>query len=281
MNIKKATGEYQPFEGNKLRESLLRTGAPNRFAADVVKQVAKYESRFRTTDDLYRFTHQQLVRKDKQAAMRYRLKRAMFDLGPTGFPFEKYVARLLENQGYATQTGIYVRGYCVSHEVDVLATKGKDTYLYECKFHLTKGSRSGVKVALYIKARFEDIARGYEVDNNLDRQAPKQKISGAYLVTNTKCTSEAIKYARCAGLGIISWRYPFDRGLESMIDDSRLYPITVLMSLNRFSKRRLLNLGVVTVQDILAFTHWERIPKAERRFIYRLQNEAKTLLADN
>lgn len=279
MNIKKATGEYQPFEGTKLRDSLLRTGTSVRFASEVVKKAERYEGHLRTTDRLFDYTQQMLAKRDKKIAMRYRLKRGIFDLGPTGFPFEKYVARLLHEQGYTTQTGIYVRGYCVSHEVDILAGRGKDTYLYECKYHLDKGARSNIKVALYVKARFEDIARGYREDKNNDRLAPKKNIAGAYLVTNTKCTSEAIKYAQCAGLGIISWRYPFDHGLESMIDESGLYPITVLLSLNHIIKRRLLSIGVITVQDILSLNQWDRIPKPERRFIGRLQEEARILLA--
>ncbi|MFA6197807.1 MAG: hypothetical protein WC734_01455 [Patescibacteria group bacterium] len=279
MNIKKATGEYQPFEQAKLRESLMRTGTPDQFAKDVIKQAEKQEKSLRTTDKLFDFTQQMLIKRDKKAAMRYRLKRGMFDLGPTGFPFEKYVARLLRDKGYNTQTGIYVRGFCVSHEVDILAEKNKEIRLFECKYHLRKGSRSNIKVALYVKARFEDIAKGYQEDNNANRMAPKKNIKGAYLVTNTKCTSEAIKFAQCAGLGIISWRYPFNQGLESMIESSGLYPITVLLSINSIIKRRLLSLGVVTVQDILSFGYWDRIPRHEQRFIGRLQEEARILLA--
>lgn len=279
MSIIKSTGERQDFEPTKLRDSLVRVGASERFATSVSQQAAKNQSTLRSTQRVYDYAQQRLIRQDKKAAMRYRLKHAMFDLGPTGYPFERFVGRLLQEHGYQTQVGVFVRGYCVSHEVDVLAEKGNETYLFECKYHLRKGSRSNVKVALYVKARFDDIARGYREDKSADRQAPKKKIHGAWLVTNTKCTSEAIRFARCSGLNILSWRYPLDQNLASMIDSAGLYPVTVLLSLNPIIKRRLLSLEIVTVQDLLHFDDWSRIPKPERKFVARLREEARMLLA--
>ena len=41
--------------------------------------------------------------------------------GPTGFPFEKLTAEILESMGYSTRTGVIVPGHCVKHEIDVIA----------------------------------------------------------------------------------------------------------------------------------------------------------------
>ena len=36
----------------------------------------------------------------------------------SGFPFERYVARLFDAMGYATQVGIVLPGKCVTHDRD-------------------------------------------------------------------------------------------------------------------------------------------------------------------
>ena len=45
------------------------------------------------------------------------------DLGPTGYPFEDYVAEILKTEGYQTQVRQVLEGNCVSHEIDVIAQK--------------------------------------------------------------------------------------------------------------------------------------------------------------
>ena len=43
------------------------------------------------------------------------------ELGPSGFPFEKLVGKILEQEGFETRVGVIVQGNCVQHEVDVIA----------------------------------------------------------------------------------------------------------------------------------------------------------------
>ncbi|MDE1840663.1 PDDEXK family nuclease [Candidatus Nitrosotalea okcheonensis] len=50
----------------------------------------------------------------------------------------------------------------------------------------------------------------------------------------TKLSDDAITYAKYIGQQIISWRYPPSKGLESMIEEKGLYPVTIL-GLNRLS----------------------------------------------
>ncbi|MFA5107492.1 MAG: restriction endonuclease [Patescibacteria group bacterium] len=281
MKIQKAAGHYQPFDRDKFVSSLLKSGVPKRFVLHLSRQAERLEPKLRNTDQLFDFAHQELAQKDRKSAMRYSLKRAVFELGPTGFPFEQYVARLLDRLGYRTQTNVYVRGYCVSHEVDILAWKGKKTHLIECKFHSYRGIKTNVKIVLYVKARVEDIDRALVAGADTDRQAQPQKIDQAWLITNTKHTIEAEKYARCAGIHLVSWGYPAGAGLESLIEKTRLYPVTALLHLDRAFKKRLVSLGLVTAEDVVNFSQWNKVTPSEKNRIRELQKDGRLLLRNN
>jgi hypothetical protein len=69
-------------------------------------------------------------------------------------------------------------------------------------------------------------------------------------VTNTRCTSDAIKYAGCVGLKIVSWKYPDENSLERMIENKKLYPVTILSSIKKSSLNILFGNDIVLVRDI-------------------------------
>lgn len=276
--LRKSTGEYQPFDRIKFEQSLSSSGVPENFVLNLSKQAQKMERKIKTTDILYDFARKELAQKNKKAAMRYGLKRAMFDLGPSGHPFEQFVARLLKYQGYQVQTNLYVRGYCVSHEVDILARKDGKLHLFECKFHNNKGTRSNVKTVLYVKARFDDIVSGFQKRTDSKRLAPKQEIHQAWLATNTKHTNDARRYAQCSGINILSWGYPEGSSLENLIEKTKIYPITVLLDLPPKLKVKLFQNNVVTVQDLIAFSELRQYSNNERKQIAKLQQEAKLLI---
>lgn len=280
LPIKKASGQYQKFDREKFVTSLLRSGAPKHLAHHLSRQAERFEKRLQSTDQIFTYARQELAQRDRKAAMRYSLKRAVFELGPTGFPFEQYVARLLTRLGYRTQTNDFIRGYCVSHEVDVLAWKGKKTYLVECKYHAYKGIKTNVKIVLYVKARFDDIKLALAEKTSPSRLAPLQSLDQAWLVTNTKHTIEAEKYARCTGIKLISWRYPAGAGLLDLIEQTRLYPITVLLQIERAFKRRLLRLNLVTLEDVVNFSQWNKVTPAEKQRIREVQKDCRLLTCD-
>src|SRR3972149_4640100 len=93
--------------------------------------------------------------------MRYSIKKAISDLGPSGYPFERYFARVLEAYGYSSELNLIVEGHCVSHEVDILARKGGGLYVIECKYHNDGGKPTDVKTALYVHSRFMDIKKAF------------------------------------------------------------------------------------------------------------------------
>jgi hypothetical protein len=246
LYITKASGELVPFDEGKLRTSLQRAGAGPEVASTIVEQVATRISQGMSTRQLYRMAFGLLHKRSHRAAARYRLKQGILDLGPSGFPFERFIGRILEHDGYTVQVGLTVQGRCVAHEVDVVADKDSQHYLVECKYHNTPGRICDVKVPLYIQARFLDVAEQW-------RKHPgngERHLQG-WLVTNTRFTSDALQYGQCAGLRMVSWDHPAKGSLRDRIDRSGLYPLTCLGSLTKAEKERLLQQGLVLVRDVL------------------------------
>lgn len=248
MDIIKASGEKQKFSREKLYRSLKRAGAQPKLAEEVSKEVAKSVYPEISSEKVLEQALCCLRKENPILAARYNLKRAIMELGPTGYPFEKYVAEILKEYGFTTKVGQIVKGHCVNHEIDVIAQKGKKHFMIECKYHNSRGARSDVKVVMYTYARFLDIKKVWE-------KIPGHQyfVHRAWLVTNTKCTSQAIRYARCVGLKIISWRYPKNESLEYLIEKKGLYPITVLPSLKRQTKETLSQINFILVKDLLKY----------------------------
>jgi len=239
--IKKADGTIEPFSREKLYRSLSMTGASPALIDRVIERVQKKISPGITTRKLYRMAYQCLQKEGRYLAARYSLKRAVMSLGPSGYPFEKFVGALLEKQGYETQVGVVLHGACVTHEVDVVAVKGNHRRLVECKYHNHEGIKCDVKIPLYIHARSLDLK------NN----SPDALIHEFWLVTNTKFTADAIQYGECVGLKLLSWDYPEGKSLKLMIEKEEVHPITCLTTLKRNQKKKLLNENVVLCHEII------------------------------
>lgn len=274
VDIIKASGEREPFSPNKLRRSLKRAGASPDSIEKVVAEITRELKDGMKTSRIYRQAFGLLRKFERPAAGRYSLKKAIMELGPTGFPFEKYIAEILKEYGYTTEVGRQIKGACVTHEVDVIAHKGKKHFMIECKYHNSRGIRSDVKVALYTYARFLDLKKQWE---NLPGH--QNFFYQGWLVTNTKCTSQAIRYARCVGLKIMSWRYPKKESLEYLIEKKGLYPITILPLLPRYAKERLAQKRIMLAKDLLKYSTNDlvRIVGLRSNIVRKLQEETKEL----
>ena len=243
--IVKASGVKEPFSEEKLRRSLRKSGTSPALAEEVVGRVKKELKDGMRTRDIYKYAFSLLRGSRRFFAARYSLKKAIMELGPTGHPFEKFVGELLKEQGFSVEVGKVVRGSCVSHEIDVIGKKDNRHIMVECKFHNQQGIKSDVKTALYVQARFEDIKKQWQHDPDHGR-----KWDEAWLVTNTKLTTDAIQYARCVGMKAIGWNYPADSSLQRLVEKSGLHPVTCTTSLNREQKQGLLEQGIVLCRDI-------------------------------
>lgn len=245
IHITKADGSKEIFEEEKLIQSLRKTGTSDDVIEAVVEKIGAEMKEGMTTSELYHHAFTLLRERAKPVAARYSLRRALSELGPNGFPFEKFIAEIFKTRGYETLTDQTVMGGCVPHEVDVVAWKPGKLIMVEAKFHNEFWIKSDVKVALYVKARFDDIR-----ENMFEYGGVKQPLSEGWLVTNTKFTDQAIHYAECKGLQLIGWNYPKDGSLEKVIEKSGLHPFTCLVSLSNTDKKALLEKGVVLCRDI-------------------------------
>ena len=247
--VTKSNGEKELFEENKLIESLRAAGGSKEAIEEIVDRVENDMKDGMPTSIIYANAFN-LLRSSNlhHAAARYSMRRALAELGPNGYPFEKFVAEIFKAWGYETTTDMTVEGHCVQHEVDVVAWKEDHLDMVEAKFHNEFGLKSDLKVALYVKARFEDLAGQKFTFGGRERT-----LSKGWLVTNTKFTSEAIKYAQCAGLHLIGWNYPHSGNLHELIEEFALYPFTILASVDGQTRRNLFQNGVILCRDLVKY----------------------------
>ena len=240
--VVKADGEREPFEVAKFEHSLALAGASSTARARIVAHMMHEVHDNTLTEDIYRHAYQMLKEHaEMPVAARYSMKRAVFALGPSGFPFERFLSEVLKAHGWHTQTGVILSGRCVTHEVDVLAEKAGKRVGIEAKFHNDPSGKTDVKDALYVKARYDDL-----------RVSPERsmRVDEGWLVTNTRFTRNAIRYAQCSNLTLIGWNYPRTRGLLTLIEEAKVHPLTCLTSLTDGEKRRLLEQKIVLCKNI-------------------------------
>lgn len=246
MTVKKISGELEPFEIQKLEKSLKKSGATKKEVQTIIKIISPMIYNGISSDVIYGKAYFLLKKLNNITASKYSLKRAIFDLGPTGYPFEKLVGALLKEKGFKTKVGVTINGECVTHEIDILAEKNGNIYAVECKFHSDAKAVSNIKVPLYINSRFLDIQKQW--NSNVKN---KTHLKQGWLVTNTRFTQDAINYGNSIGLRMLSWDYPKNNGISKNIDEFGLYPITVLTSLKKSEKLQLIKNNIILVKEII------------------------------
>ncbi|USD24511.1 ATP cone domain-containing protein [Flagellimonas marinaquae] len=245
LQITKSSGEQVKFSIDKLERSLQHSGANEEMVQEVVSRVVDELYPGISTREIHNRAFALLKKKKSIYAFKYKLKKAIYELGPTGFPFEKFISGILYYSGYKTQVGEMVHGTCVAHEIDVLAIKNGTMNVIECKFHGDDGLKCNVKVPLYINARYQDVKAPMESNKEKNYTSTL-----GWVVTNTRFTKDALAYGNCVGLYLLSWDYPDGDGLKERIDRLRLYPITVSTLLSGREKQFLLERGVVLCRQL-------------------------------
>lgn len=245
IEIVKHSGEKVRFSVEKLKNSLRKSGAEESLVEEISNLVRDELYQGISTKEIYNRAFALLKKKKKTYASKYKLKKAIYELGPTGFPFEKFVGALLSHSGYEAKTGQFLQGKCVTHEVDVIAKKNGQYIVAECKFHSDEGRNCDVKVPLYIHSRYRDILNFYGEENH------GEKPNEGWVVTNTRFTEDALKYGKCSNLYLLSWDFPKDNGIKDRIDRLGLYPITVSTLLSEREKQFLLSRDVVLCKQLI------------------------------
>lgn len=250
MEIIKSAGNREKFSKDKLCGSLKKAGAPADLAKKVCDLTEKKISAGESTAIIFRTALDYLVKEDLNLAASYSLRRAVGEFGPAGFLFEQYVEIILQAYGYQTKRDIMMRGACVEHEIDVSAQKEGTHYLVEAKYRNEPGIKTHIDAVMYGDAKLADIAR-------FEESAGKEKnikFHILWLFTNTKFTEKAVIYAKCRGIMLTGWNYPADKSLENLILDKKIYPLTVLPSIGRFSRERFAQKGLLLAQDLLPYS---------------------------
>lgn len=245
ISIIKSSGKKVKFSLKKLRASLRKSGADEQTVNEIVAKVKEELYDGISTKEVYNRAFALLKKKGSYLASKYKLKKAIYELGPTGYPFEYFISAILKYSGYHTEVGEIIQGKCVRHEIDVVAEKNGETTLVECKFHSEQGRNCNVKVPLYIASRFKDVKLYW------DSKPQDTTLETGWVVTNTRFTKDAIQYGMCVGLYLLSWDYPKHDGLRNRIDRLGLYPITVLTLLTNREKQFLLSRNVILCRDLI------------------------------
>lgn len=243
--VVKQTGEVEPYSEDKVRRSMSRVGVPDSLQPEILAHLKeKFSDGKISTDEIFKYVLEYLEPRDRKASVKFNLRDAVYGLGPTGFPFEKYLAEIFREIGYKVETDIMMRGDCVTHEIDLLIEKGGHREIVEAKFHNHHDVKTDVQTALYTYARFLDVKE-------------KNDISNVWLITNTKLTSDAISYANCKGIVAIGWNYPDKGNLQDFIEEHHMYPITILSVLSNQEKNRLIEKNIVLCSDFLTKSNEE------------------------
>lgn len=273
--IEKADGTREPFEREKLIASLQKAGADREEIGEVVARIESELYEGMTTESIYRDAFEYLRHETRPAAARYSLRRALFGLGPTGFPFESFLARIFETEGYTVKTGVRLNGACTTHELDIAAYRDADSFVGEAKFHSRPDIKTDLQVVMYSYARKLDLV-GIPIC-----KADHCGISDFTVITNTKFTSTAERYAECVGISLLSWGYPHDNTLHDRIKQTGLYPITVLQSLSRAELQILIERDIIACRDLIARPQVLRHVHISERKTETVLSEARQLCADD
>lgn len=244
--ISKADGSKEVFDPVRLISSLERAGAGEHTAMRIAETITATIAPGASSKEIYAKAFTLLRKEERPVAARYALRRALLEFGPSGHPFEDFISHLFRAEGWQVETRKIIQGKCVSHEVDFYASHPEqNTFLAaELKYHNDPGYKTDLKVALYVKSRFDDIF-------NCDPKERSCPIDRGLLVTNTKFTSEAIAYAECAGVELLGWGYPTNDSLFMRMSRASIYPITTLGGLSHAEKRLLVEQGVIAVDQIV------------------------------
>jgi len=259
VQVLKADGSYEFFKVEKLRRSLRRSGATPGEVNEIIDKVTRRLYEGIRTQQIYRYAFELLRQSEATAATRYSLRRALFGLGPTGFPFERFLARLFEAEGYTTKTNLTLAGKCVEHEIDIAAYNKTHSFVAEAKFHSRPGMKTDLQVAMYSYARLMDLSGRHICEDDVCG------VKEFRLITNTKFTNSAESYAECVGLPLLSWDYPKRNNLHDYIQRASIYPITVLRSLTAqqvvtlFAHDVIICRDIINAPEILRYLHINKI----------------------
>jgi len=242
IEVIKFNKEREPFSNSKVYNSALRAGASFSLAKQISLEIENEIYDGIQTAEIFKKVKDKLREKDIQLSMRFSLKEGIRRLGPEGFLFEDFTKKILSNYCLTIKEGNIVSGKCGRYEIDFLGENNENFLIGECKYRNSHNSRIDINVSLKSFAILEDIEKGNTFLNKKLR---------SFIVTNTKFTKDAIKYSNCKGIKLLGWKYPLKRGLERLIEEKKLYPITILPALTKYIFAIFQKEGILLAREVL------------------------------
>jgi hypothetical protein len=159
--------------------------------------------------------------------------------------FEKFVQILLSHHGFEVSPNQIIKGKCVGHEVDAIARKYGVTFFVESKHHSNYHTPTGLDESRIARAVLEDVTDGFALGKS------DLKIDRAMIVTNTRYTEHAKRYGKCRNILQIGWSSPINLGLQNMIEEKKLHPLSCLRDLKSETRLQLVNTGIVLIRQLV------------------------------
>ncbi len=261
--VTKADGTRQPFDRGKVINTCFRLGVDREVAETIAEKVESRVYDGISTKKILQMIFRYLRKYRPAVRHQIDLREAISLLRPKP-DFERFVRTLLEEQGYKVTPNQIVQGRCVEHEIDAIARRNGKNLLVEVKHHFNHHTYTGLDVPRVARATFEDLTEGYDLG------LTSIKFTGALIVCNTKFSEHASRYARCRGIDHVGWRAPKDQGLEKIIEEKNLYPITLLKDLSKEEREKIADQGILLlkqliVQDPIKLSEKTKIPQKRLR----------------
>lgn len=254
--ITKASGETEAFNVKKLEYSLRKAGASESVVSMISQHISEWIVPGISTHDIFSHAFSLLKKTESGTHIRYRLKKSFLELGPSGYPFEKIMGELFRRQGYRCETGVVLQGRCISHEMDVVATKNQTQLLVECKYRQEQGKQVSIQTPLYVYSRINDI-----IDHQKTLEEYRNYHFQGWVITNTRFSADSGNYGKCKGLKMMGWDYPSGNGLKEMVEKYHLYPLSILTHISTENIQKCFNEGIVTCTQL--YDNQKFIPSLE------------------
>jgi hypothetical protein len=274
--VTKANGKREEFSKWKIERTCLRMGASEETAQAIADDI---ESRLYdgiTTRRILQMVYRRLKKHKPVMKLQTDLRRSL-SLLRSAPDFESYIQMLLREHGYSVTPNQIIRGRCVEHEVDAVATKDGKTCIVEVKHHYKYHTPTSLDVSRISRAVFEDLTEGHEAGYN------NTKIDYAMIVCNTKLSEHAKRYANCRNIKHISWSSPKNQDLQTMIQTKKLYPITILKGLTPTTRNKLTSNNIIMLKQLTETntTHLRRQTGIQKNKLNSIVDNAKAILSGN
>lgn len=266
----KKDGQKEPYNEEKIKISLIKTGIPLQVIEEILFEINKNLPSVVKTKEIFLFINNYLKKQNLFFGYKFNLKQSIFNLGPAGYSFEKFIAHLLKLYGYSAHHNVFLKGKCLTYEIDLFAEKDNIFYIGECKFHQKQSRKNDIKVALYVYARFLDLKE------NLNKKVYPM------IITNTRFTSEVINYSNCYNLKLISWNYPKEN-LAFLIDNKKAYPLTIFDFLPLKALQNFFNYDIVLISDFLNkdLNYLKKISNLDTKILEKVKRISQFLIEND